>query len=198
MTQANNYTNNRKGMMSCLKLRWQCKVVFFALTTFITIMFSKVALAADITVPDTVPDWYPAETCMEMMDILIDEYSLTPEGAASVLGNVCQESKYQGTANSGYYIGICQWDPYYRWPMISDWLTNHGYSTDSAIGQLHAAFNNAENGQYSDTINYMKSVTSIEDGVHRWLVYYEGAPGQQEAERISYAYNALEIYNHNK
>ena len=60
------------------------------------------------------------------------------------------------------------------------------------------AFNNAENGQYSDTINYMKSVTSIEDGVHRWLVYYEGAPGQQEAERISYAYNALEIYNHNK
>lgn len=47
-----------------------------------------------------------------MMDILIDEFGCTPEGAASVLGNVCQESKYNAQANSGYYIGICQWDPY--------------------------------------------------------------------------------------
>lgn len=175
------------------------KTIFsLVITLFVLLVSIQNVFAEDLTIPDTVPDWYPAETCMEMMNILIDEYGLSPEGAASVLGNVCQESKYQGTANSGYYIGICQWDPYDRWPLICNWMTNNGYSIDDAIGQLHATFNNAEDYRYSDTIEYMKSVTSIEDGVHRWLVYYEGAPGQEEAERVSYAYDAIELYNANK
>ena len=133
-----------------------------------------------------------------MMRILIDNYGLSSEGAASVLGNVCQESKFNPSANSGYYIGICQWDPYDRWPLIADWIISNNYSTNSAIAQLEAIFNDAENGRYLDTIEYMKTVTQIEDGVWRWLNYYEAAPGQQEAERVYYAYIVLELYNANQ
>lgn len=195
MTPSTHHLVTRKGMMSSLNLRWQ-RVLLSTLIIMLTLSAKNVF--AKVTSPDTVPDWYPAETCMEMMNILIDEYSLTVEGAASVLGNVCQESKYKADAYSGYYIGICQWDPNHRWPMISDWIIRNGYSTDSSTAQLRAIFEDAENGLYSETLEYMKSVTSIEDGVHRWLVYYEGAPGQQEAERCSYAYDAYEIYNANK
>ena len=151
---------------------------------------------AEVVRPESVPDWYPTETCMSMMNVLIDEYGLTSEGAASVLGNVAQECRFQATAYSGYYTGVCQWEPS-RWSMITIWIYNNGYSTDDGIAQLRAAFSNAENGSYAETLEYMKSVGTIEDGVHRWLVYYEGAPGQQEAERVSFAYDALEIYNAN-
>lgn len=161
----------------------------------------RYAWAGDLVRPDTVPDWYPIETCMKMMNILIDEFSLSVEGAASIIGNVCQESKFDPHANSGYYIGICQWDPYDRWPLISDWIITRGLSTDSAYAQLRAIYGDengrAEGDRYAETLEYMKSVSSIEDGVNRWLVYYEGAAGQQEAERVSYAYDALDLYNAN-
>lgn len=173
----------------------QRKFLVLVTSLFMLILGTKGVFAETIR-PDTVPDWYPAETCMNMMDVLVDEYSLTPEGAASVLGNVCQESRFQAQAYSGYYTGVCQWEPS-RWAMITNWIYNNCYSTDDSIAQLRAAFEDAENGSYSETLEYMKTVESIEDGVHRWLVYYEGAPGQQEAERISFAYDALEIYNAN-
>ena len=194
MTTAHNLVA-LKGMMSSLKLLRRWRRQMFLASIFVISLFSQNVLA--VTIPDSVPGWYPAETCLSMMDILIDEFGCTTEGAASVLGNVCQESKYNAQANSGYYIGICQWDPYDRWPLISNWVISNGYSTDDPCAQLRAAFNNAENSRYSDTLDYMKSVTSIEDGVHRFLVYYEGAAGQQEAERVSYAYDALELYNAN-
>ena len=154
--------------------------------------------AKDIKIPSSVPEWFPSETCMEMMDTLIDEFNLSEEGAASVLGNVCQESKFDQNAYSGYYFGICQWDPYQRWPLIVGWIEENGYSKDDAIAQLRAAFNNAEDYVYAETLEYMKTVSSIEDGVHRWLVYYEGAVGQEESQRITYAYYALDLYNENK
>lgn len=186
----------QKGCVSSLKLRRQRNLLCSLLIIVCVLSCSQTSLA-EKSLPDTVPEWFPVETCLEMMRIMIDTYGLSPEGAASVLGNVCQESKFKPSANSGYYIGICQWDPYDRWPLIVDWIIKNNFSTDSAIAQLEAIFNDAENGRYLDTIEYMKTVTQIEDGVWRWLNYYEGAPGQQEAERVSYAYIALELYNAN-
>ena len=163
----------------------------------VVVLVNCSVFAADTVHPETVPEWYPVDSCLEIMNLLVDEFSLSPEGAAAVCGNICQESKYNPSAYSGYYIGLCQWDPNNRWPLISSWITANGYSTDDGIAQIKAAFNDAENGAYHETLEYMKTVSSIEDGVHRWLVYYEGAAGQQEAERISYAYYALDIYNSN-
>ena len=181
----------------CTRRCLQHILIVFALV----LVTSTPVFAKSVARPDSVPDWYPVETCMEIMNILIDEYSLSPEGAASICGNICQESKYNPGANSGYYIGLCQWDPYDRWPLISGWIWERGLSTDSCAAQVRAIYGDAngraEGDRYAETLEYMKSVSSIEDGVHRWLVYYEGAEGQQEAERVSYAYDALETYTAN-
>lgn len=154
------------------------------------------AYADEITIPESIPNWYPTETSQEMMSILIDEFDLTVEGAAAVIGNICQESMFNANASNGYNIGICQWDPS-RWSMITSWITENNYEVDDPYAQLRAAFSSAENGSYDETIKYMKSVTSISDGVHRFIVFYEGAAGQQESERNTYAQYAYDLYNAN-
>ena len=177
--------------MNKTTLRHRLTAMIF--TALMVISFSK-CVFADVSVPYG----FPAEKCLEMMHILVDEYGLSPEGAASVLGNVAQESMFKGDAYSGYYYGICQWDPNDRWPLICAWTTAHGYDIYDPIGQLHAAFSDeAEQYRYSETLQYMKSVSSIEDGVHRWIEYYEGATGQEESERCSYSYMVLELYREN-
>ena len=183
---------------------WRClqHIVVFIFVFAFFFTTCRPVFGKDLVHPETVPDWYNVDTCMEIMNILVDEYSLSVEGAAAICGNICQESKYNPNANSGYYIGLCQWDPNDRWPLISGWIWDRGYSTDSPAAQVRAIYGDengrAEGDRYAETLEYMKSVSSIEDGVNRWLVYYEGAAGQQEAERVSYAYDALELYNANK
>lgn len=188
LTERGNFCK-RKGLQLILLL---LMLAFFAHPTF----------AKELVWVDGMSNGFPAETCYEMMQVLVNEFALSEEGAASVLGNVAQESMFNAHT-PGYYYGICQWDPNYRWPQISSWIINNGYSTDSPVAQLRAIFGNgddsnrAEGDAYATILNHMKEVTSLDDGVSRFLYEYEGC-GANLSERLTYAKTILAFWDANK
>jgi len=131
---------------------------------------------------------------MLAMNYFITYQHLSPEGAAGIVGNMYAESRLKPEANNGSYIGICQWDASIRWPRISAWLAENGYSYDSFEGQLTAIFESTDADYYQDVFSQMKDMSDETYASLVWLNDYEVAPGQAEDVRQKAAMLALDYF----
>lgn len=198
MHQVGNRASIVKGSITSLNTRRQ-RLLCSLLIIICLFTNSQILFAKNIKLPDNLSGKIDSDLCLIMMDILIDKYDLSVEGAAAVMGNIAQESTFDPNVTSpeGYH-GIFQWDAS-RWEQIVSYLHNNGGRDETnAVEQLDAAFSGAEGERFSLILQDIKKTTSIEDGVWQWLNRYEEAPGQNEAERVNYAYMAKELYELNQ
>lgn len=119
---------------------------------------------------------------------------LSPQAAAGFVGNLVQESgpNLNTRANNGSHLGIVQWDSTVRWPRFLAWAAANKPADSSSdyeyllTTQLQYSFVELSIN-YKSTYEKLSSVGSAKDAAIIILNEYEGAPGQQEAERIKFA-----------
>lgn len=114
---------------------------------------------------------------------------------AGILGNIQQESGFNSAAsNGGAYLGLAQWDKNGRWASLVQYAQGKGKDPADGGTQMEYLIYEANNLRYPDECGTagMNSCPDIASAVHKWLVYFEGAAGQEEGERNAYA---LKIYN---
>ena len=113
----------------------------------------------------------------------------TDVASAGILGNIMQESSLDPTAtNPSGYHGLVQWDPNSRWPAAKEWISSHGKDPDSIDGQLD--YISVESEQRYDSKNKVNATTTPEEATKSWLRWFEGATGQEDSQRVSYANQA--------
>lgn len=114
---------------------------------------------------------------------------------AGILGNMQQESSFNSAAsNGGAYLGLAQWDKNGRWAALVQYAQGKGKDPADGGTQMEYLIYEANNIRYPEYcgISGMNSCADIASAVHQWLVYFEGAAGQEESQRNAYA---LKIYN---
>ena len=109
---------------------------------------------------------------------------------AVILGNIQQESHFNTKAVNSYgYTGLCQWDHDGRWAALVADAQSKGKDPYDAGTQLDWLVYEATQKRYPEECSPdgMNKHSTIEEAAHAWLQYFEGALGQEEAERLGYA-----------
>ena len=131
----------------------------------------------------------------QIWNFLTKNMGCSQTGAAAIMGNMEQESTFDPKADNGTHHGLCQWgwgeDSGYRAVKLQEFA---GDQYDTVAGQLQYLQHELQDDYYSDSLAAVKSSESIESIVHTWLVNFEGAPGQEEAERIGFAHKWYDTY----
>lgn len=128
----------------------------------------------------------------------------TEEGAAGIVGNIFQESRFEPTADNGNHYGICQWNyvGVYknptggRWKKILSWMESNGYNYDSFAGQLMAILKSEDAKSYTGYIEQIKKATTVEQATDVWCRHYEicGNYDEEVPKRTTFGEDALKVY----
>ncbi len=117
--------------------------------------------------------------------------------ACGIMGNIMQESSFNTYAdNDGNYIGLCQWDTDGRWPALVSYAQANGINPYDAGTQLRFMHLEAEASWRAEwcAVNEVNQCSTPEEAAAYWQRYYEGASGQEDYERGSYAREYYETF----
>lgn len=124
-------------------------------------------------------------------------WGISKNWAAALVGNIEQESRFDPTVvNKSGHHGLCQWDTDdgNRWgKLVSMYPTNY----ETVEAQLaYIQYEITQDAYYSDVYSAIQQGDSysIEQASKVILDIYEGAPGQELAERIQFALNAYATF----
>lgn len=115
--------------------------------------------------------------------------------AAGIMGNIMQESGFRTTAKNSYgYTGFCQWDPDHRWPSCVSFCQSRGKDPYDAGAQLEFMMSEVQGGYTSCLPGSLNQCSTATAAAYKWVDEFEGATGQEEAEREGYAEGFLQQY----
>ena len=118
-------------------------------------------------------------------------FGYTDVVACGILGNLQQESGLRPEAeNESGYKGIAQWDPESRWPSLLLFAKEKNKNPMDVGTQLSFLYYEATTTRYPEECcpsAMNKKCPDVATAVYEWLKWFEGALGQEEGYRQSYA-----------
>lgn len=128
----------------------------------------------------------------------IRSYGYNAKATCAIMGNINQESHFDTHADNGSHRGICQWDITGRWANLELFAQSSKRDSYDGLLQLDFMYYEAKNTRYPEEndVSKMNEVAdeSVEKATLHWLKWFEGASGQAESDRISYANQFYEKY----
>lgn len=116
-------------------------------------------------------------------------WGFTKEGAAGVLGNFYQESRFNPGANQsgGPGRGIAQWSEGARWDALVRWANKKDLKPNDIETQMDWVWVELNQPSYSSLKGKLRNVTNIEDAVKEFHDIYEGSADSSMSVRNRYA-----------
>lgn len=116
-------------------------------------------------------------------------WGFTKEGAAGVLGNFYQESRFNPGANQsgGPGRGIAQWSEGARWDALVRWANKKDLKPNDIETQMDWVWVELNQPSYSSLKGKLRNVTNIEDAVKEFHDTYEGSADSSMSVRNRYA-----------
>jgi len=131
-------------------------------------------------------------TSNQIMNKLVNEYGLSPAGAAGVVGNMTQENGLKTEANSGG-IGLCQWIGS-RAREERQFAAQMGESPTSLNAQVAFMMHELKR-DYPQLLDTLKTTNDPQTAALDFSKIFERPGNPQNGNRMSYALDAHRTFN---